>query len=73
MSRDVCEPPRVLLQFLKWFCPPNLHESIEGDLREQWEADVREGNLSKANRKLVWNIVKFSSEIGSHLNYSKIL
>jgi putative ABC transport system permease protein len=59
MSRDVCEPPRVLLQFLKWFCPPNLHESIEGDLREQWEADVREGNLSKANRKLVWNIVKF--------------
>ena len=59
MSRDVCEPPRVPLQFLKWFCPPNLYESIEGDLREQWEADVHEGNVSQANRKLIWNIVKF--------------
>ena len=33
-------PPRFAIRFLRWFCPPNLYEGIEGDLLQQFEKDV---------------------------------
>ena len=30
------------LRLLSWLCPPDLYEGIEGDLLEQFEADVKE-------------------------------
>ncbi len=47
------------LRFLRWFCPPQLYESTEGDLLEKFEADVREMGETKAHRKLVWNVISF--------------
>jgi len=34
-------PPRFALRFLEWYCPVGLHESIEGDLLEQFEEDLK--------------------------------
>jgi putative ABC transport system permease protein len=62
--------PRLALRFLAWFCPPSLYESIEGDLLEQFEEDlkVKVSDTSKvsdtyivqmARRKFVWNVLKF--------------
>jgi putative ABC transport system permease protein len=29
------------LRFLRWFCPPQLLEEIEGDLIQKFEKDVK--------------------------------
>ncbi len=33
-------PPKLFLRFLKWFCNPNLHKPIEGDLLEFYDENV---------------------------------
>jgi len=40
------------LRLLSWFCPESLYESIEGDLLEQFENDLKTTGDRKANRKL---------------------
>ncbi len=52
-------PPKLAFRFLAWFCPSSLYESIEGDLLEQFDEDVKLVGEKKANRKLVWNTLKF--------------
>jgi putative ABC transport system permease protein len=47
------------LRFLRWFCPPELYEGIEGDLLEQYEADLKKGVEKKARWRLMWNVFKF--------------
>ncbi len=47
------------LRFLRFFCPPALYESIEGDLLEQFEEDVKLVGEKKARRKLAWNVLRF--------------
>ena len=42
------KPPRYALRFLERFCPPDLFESIEGDLLEQFEREVEEVGGVKA-------------------------
>ncbi|MCI0750628.1 MAG: ABC transporter permease [Flammeovirgaceae bacterium] len=52
-------PPLVALRFLAWFCPPELHEGIEGDLMERFERDIEIHGIKKAKRKFVWNVLNF--------------
>ncbi len=52
-------PQRFAFRLLKWICPANLFETIEGDLIEQYEIDSEEVGERKAKRKLVWNAIKF--------------
>jgi putative ABC transport system permease protein len=59
MKKDAISPPPWALRFLRWFCPPVLYESIEGDLLEQWEDDTRRVGVRKANRWLLGNVFKF--------------
>ncbi|WP_339815028.1 ABC transporter permease [uncultured Imperialibacter sp.] len=47
------------LRFLRLFCPPSLYEGIEGDLLEQFAADVEAFGKRKARRKLTWNVLRF--------------
>jgi putative ABC transport system permease protein len=53
------EPPKILIGFLERFCPPELFEGIEGDLREQFYIDVGSKGLSVAKRKFAWNVIRF--------------
>lgn len=52
-------PPNWPLKFLAWFCPPELHESIEGDLVEQFDADVSVHGVRRARRRFALNVLRF--------------
>lgn len=51
--------PKIALRFLEWFCPPALYEGIEGDLLEEYDADVQQRGVRKANLILGLNVLKF--------------
>lgn len=59
MSTRKDHPPKFAIRFLRWFCPPSLHEAIEGDLVEQFELDTEEVGYKRARRRLLWNVLKF--------------
>jgi putative ABC transport system permease protein len=50
-------PPRFMLRFLKWFCKPEYHADIEGDLLEMYDRRVGDLGKSKANFYLFKDIV----------------
>ena len=52
-------PQRFAFLLLKWFCPASLFETIEGDLIEQYETDAAHVGERRAQRRLVWNALKF--------------
>src|SRR5687768_10277667 len=52
-------PPRWARRFLEWVCPPSLYEGIEGDLQEQFKADVKAVHVQQARRRFVWNMLRF--------------
>ena len=52
-------PSKWALRVLSWFCPSDLYETIEGDLLEQFEIDVKEVGEKMARRRLVWNAIDF--------------
>lgn len=54
------------LRFLQWFCPPHLHEEIEGDLIQRFHSDLRKtsgqserASLFKAKIKLAFTVLRF--------------
>lgn len=51
--QDQINPSLIALRFLRWFCPPDLHEGIEGDLLETFELDVKEHGAQRA-KLLFW-------------------
>ncbi|WP_406682484.1 FtsX-like permease family protein [Shiella aurantiaca] len=52
-------PPKIFLKILKWFCPTKLHESVEGDLWEEFEFDLQRFGIRRARRRFAWNVVRF--------------
>jgi hypothetical protein len=53
------------LRFLQWFCPPHLHEEIEGDLIQRFHSDLKTTSKSertallKAKIKLAFTVLRF--------------
>jgi putative ABC transport system permease protein len=56
------------LRFLRWFCPPQLLEEIEGDLLQKFERDLKPSRATtlsdgtterRAKRRLLWNVIRF--------------
>lgn len=41
-------PPKFYRRLFKWFCDPELHEELAGDLAEQFALDVQEKGWKKA-------------------------
>ena len=52
-------PPKIFLQFLEKFCPPELLEGIEGDLVEQFYINIKIHGSSRAKRKFAWGVLRF--------------
>ncbi|HEY0654936.1 MAG TPA: ABC transporter permease [Chryseosolibacter sp.] len=52
-------PPSFALSFLEWFCPRQLHEGIEGDLLEQFEADVKRLGRWRAKAVFTFRVLQF--------------
>ena len=53
------KPPQRALGLLRWFCPSQLIESIEGDLLEQFEDDVRSYGPRHAKWRFRFNVIRF--------------
>src|SRR6478609_9741337 len=52
-------PPRLAHRFLRWFCPYELYEGIEGDLVEKFEIDTKELGIRRARLKFTLNALNF--------------
>ena len=52
-------PPKWAIGFLGWFCPSALYETIEGDLLEQFEIDIKAVGRKKARNRFIWNAIRF--------------
>jgi putative ABC transport system permease protein len=65
VKQQSIEPPRFAVRFLHWFCPPQLIESIEGDLIQQFEDDLvtltenEEATIRTARRRFIINVLRF--------------
>src|SRR6185436_14305792 len=53
------KPPELAIRFLEWFCPPQLYESIEGDLLEEFAIDMETSGVAIARRKFIVNVFRF--------------
>ncbi len=51
-------PPRWADRFLKWYCRPELFESIQGDAYELYSRRARQSK-SLADLVFVWNVIRF--------------
>ncbi len=47
------QPPKRVLQFLRWFCDERFHEEMEGDLYEMYEDFVERLGEKRANQKFI--------------------
>src|SRR5689334_15374496 len=50
-------PPQLLLRILKWFCKPEYHPDIEGDLLEYYDRRVSVSGKTKANLLLFKDVL----------------
>lgn len=53
------EPPKWIIRFINFYCPPRLAESIIGDVWEQYLRDKERFSKFKSNRRLLWNALRF--------------
>lgn len=51
------EPPKYLLRFFKWFCKPELHSFIEGDLIEMFQERVESQGQRMADWFFIWDVL----------------
>lgn len=79
-------PPKVLLRLFKWFCHPDLHPYIEGDLLELYQESLENSGRRRANQKLLLDVLllfrpdiikplkrwKYNNEVAMFRNYCKI-
>ncbi len=50
-------PPQALLRFLKWFCKPEYHPDIEGDLLEYYDRRVDASGKTKASLLMLKDVL----------------
>ena len=58
MKRDL-KVPSWLLKLLRWLCPADLSETIEGDVIEQFHNDVTRVGESRARLRAFLNTLDF--------------
>jgi len=68
-------PPKILLRIFRWFCNPDYHEDIEGDLIERYGEYIEEKGLMRGKIWFFFQIVRllrkeliFPMEGYKHLN-----
>ena len=55
--QEIKDPPQWALNFLRWFCRPDLVEDVEGDLMEQYQVKTLQDGTEKANRYFIRQVV----------------
>jgi putative ABC transport system permease protein len=52
-------PPKLPMKFLLWYCKESYMESIQGDLEEEYEEDLKHYGTTKAKWRFTWNVIRF--------------
>ncbi len=52
-------PPGWILRLVEYYCPYALHETVIGDIWEQYEADFLTNGKRYANWRIIWNALRF--------------
>ena len=64
-------PPRLALNFLRWFCDRELLEDVEGDLAELYRTRLAQSSKTKANWHYVKDVIQlFRPGIIRHFDFS---
>ncbi|MBT28341.1 MAG: hypothetical protein CMO01_01680 [Thalassobius sp.] len=50
-------PPHFILRFFKWFCHPDMHPYIEGDLLELYDERIALSGKKKADRQFIVDVL----------------
>ncbi len=68
------QPPNYALRIFRRVCRPEYLEDIEGDLMEQFNANIRSSSLRIARWKFIWQIVLLlrPAIVRSFLRYQKL-
>ena len=73
-------PPKTFIRFLKWFCHPDLHTYIEGDLLELYRERLKQSGQRKADLRFAIDVLLLfrpdiirSYKTGHSLNYIDML
>src|SRR5690606_18877144 len=53
------DPPRWANRLLRWYCTPTLLEEIEGDLREEFEYQLKHAGMLRAKLEYVRGVLGF--------------
>ncbi|MEO9870950.1 ABC transporter permease [Ekhidna sp.] len=53
------ELPKWVIKLINFYCPPQLAESVIGDVWEQFLKDKERFSRFKSTRRLVWNALRF--------------
>jgi len=51
-------PPKLWLQFFRWFCHPDYREDIEGDLHERFYEKSKKNGLVNARLFFAWQVFR---------------
>ena len=54
---DSPTPPKFFLRFFKWFCDPELHCFVEGDLYELYLERVEKWSKKQADRRFALDVL----------------
>ncbi|MBY0436419.1 MAG: ABC transporter permease [Cyclobacteriaceae bacterium] len=52
-------PSPIAFRILRWFCPAQLYEEIEGDLIQKFSRDVKTFGERRAKWRLLWSVIWF--------------
>jgi len=57
MKKQHLLPPQFLLNLFRWFCKPEYHDDIEGDLLELFAKRTREHSLRQAKWRMLFDVL----------------
>jgi putative ABC transport system permease protein len=58
MKRARTNPPKFMLKFFEWFCHPDLHPYIEGDLMQYYNRRVKNLGQRKADLHFIVDVIR---------------
>jgi putative ABC transport system permease protein len=57
VKKEKLYPPKIPLNFFRWYCHPRLHDYIEGDLIEVYEKRRRQHGKAKADLLFIIDVI----------------
>ena len=59
LDKNNSQPPKWASKFFKWFCNPELHDVLEGDLIEQFNNHIKKFGVRRARSIYFLNVIRF--------------